>query len=305
MSPVLRIAAYVGLAVVGFTFGQRALDAYGQRMTQAERRFDTVDTIGAATSTAPGEAASGGLTNAALPATTNAPTPPGTNAATVSSAEIPGPAGTGSGAPSAARGTTPSQLGLYAALTLGAVLLLALMLGQDLSHWVAQRAHRELFNEEGEGVADPEYERAEQVWAQGDHLEAVRLFREYLSKRPRQIHVALRIAEIYENDLHNPLAAALEYEEILKHRLEAERWGWAAIHLCNLYYRLEQAPKADQVLRRIVREYGQTAAAKKARERLGLAEGDVPPAEEAEAAAAGDGDEAGFKLPPGFRPKRG
>ena len=55
--------------------------------------------------------------------------------------------------------------------------------------------------------------------------------REYLLKNPREQHVSLRIAEIYEKDLANPLAAALEYEEVLKQKLPAERWGWAAIHL--------------------------------------------------------------------------
>ena len=40
--------------------------------------------------------------------------------------------------------------------------------------------------------------------------------REYLNKHPREQYVALRIAEIYEENLNNPLAAALEYEEVLK-----------------------------------------------------------------------------------------
>ena len=59
--------------------------------------------------------------------------------------------------------------------------------------------------------------------------------RDYYNKNPREVHVALRIAEIYEKDLNNHLAAALEYEEVLKKKLPAERWGWAAIHLVNLY----------------------------------------------------------------------
>jgi len=74
----------------------------------------------------------------------------------------------------------------------------------------------------------------------------------------------LRIAEIYETNLGNYLAAALEYEEILKKKLPAERWGWAAIHLANLYSgKLNKTVEATKLLRRIVDEYGQTVAAKR------------------------------------------
>ena len=114
---------------------------------------------------------------------------------------------------------------------------------------------------------------AEHEWADGNHLEAIRLMRDYLKKYPREQHAALRIAEIYENDLHNYLAAALEYEEILTKKLPAERWGWSAIHLCNLYLKLDQQEKAVALLRRIDAEYGETAAAEKACQRLAMYDG--------------------------------
>ena len=121
-------------------------------------------------------------------------------------------------------------------------------------------------------MADPDYEAAEQVWADGNYLEAIQLMRDYLKKNPREQHAAIRIAEIYEKDLNNNLAAALEYEEILKQKLQPERWGWSAIHLCNLYFRMNQSDKAVALLRRIDAEYGETAAAGKARKRLELIE---------------------------------
>ena len=121
-------------------------------------------------------------------------------------------------------------------------------------------------------MTNPGYDEAEQVWADGDHLEAIRLMRDYLAKNPREQHVALRIAEIYEKDLKNALAAALEYEEVLTKKLPPERWAWAAIHLCNLYYKINKADKAFLLLKRIDAEYGQTAAAEKARKRLALIE---------------------------------
>ncbi len=117
-------------------------------------------------------------------------------------------------------------------------------------------------------------------------------------------------------------AAALEYEEVLKHKLPAERWGWAAIHLCNLYSKLNKAEQSVALLHRIVAEYGETAAAKKARKRLALFEtvGDTellgtdlpedpnaPAVETAKPSAKIDAkkkQEPESNLPPGFRPKK-
>lgn len=183
-----------------------------------------------------------------------------------------------------------SQLGLYAACFFGTVILLGLLVGHEASQYFGKRALKVLYNEEGAGVTPHEYEVAEQEWANGHHLDAIRLMRAYLEKNPREQHVALRIAEIYEKDLHNYLAAALEYEEVLKQKLSAERWGWAAIHLCNLYYRLEQPDKALALLRRIDGEYGETKAAEKARKRLALIEGGGAVAGKAEEDEEGEGE---------------
>ena len=99
------------------------------------------------------------------------------------------------------------HLGLWSGVFLLSLAALALLIAADVSHYFGNRALKVLYNDEGEGVANPEYETAEQVWANGDHLEAIRLMREYLNKHPREQFVALRIAEIYEKDLNNPLAA--------------------------------------------------------------------------------------------------
>jgi len=185
---------------------------------------------------------------------------------------------------------------------------LAVMIGYDVSRFLSNRVDAFIFNDNLEGVKDPEYEEAEHIWATGEHLEAVRLMREYLRRHPREQYVALRIAEIYETDLGNYLAAALEYEEILKKKLPTERWGWAAIHLANLYSgKLNKPEQATALLRRIVEDYGQTAAAKKARSRLGLPE----PVEEVESMEPEPEPETAPKqeepppsnLPKGFRPK--
>lgn len=183
----------------------------------------------------------------------------------------------------------------------------AFLFARDVSHVVAHKAERALFADDGAPV-DPEYEHAEELWKDGKYLESIQAMREYLHKHPREQYVSLRIAEIYEENLFNPLAAALEYEEVLKKNLPAERWGWAAIHLANIYSgKLNQPTKAIDLLHRIDSEYGRTVAANKARERLAQVDPNFVPAAAA-AVAPVTADEAEPKpasnLPPGFRPKQ-
>ena len=192
-------------------------------------------------------------------------------------------------------------------LAFGALVGLGLLVGRDVSAYLASRAENFVYNDNLVGVRDPQYDEAEEAWKRGQHLEAIQLMRDFLKKNPSEQYAALRIAEIYEKDLGNHLAAALEYEEVLKKRLPSERWGWAAIHLANLYSgKLNKPQPAEALLRRIIHEHGRTAAAKKARERLGLpepveappAEPPPPPPEEPQPEEPGA---PGPKLPPGFR----
>ncbi|WCJ59835.1 hypothetical protein NXS98_01570 [Fontisphaera persica] len=207
-----------------------------------------------------------------------------------------------------AAATARESMGTNGALCFFSIVALALLVARDFSRFFADRAVDFMYNDDGEGQKDQEYEQAEAVWRQGDYLEAIRLFRAYLEKHPREIHVALRIAEIYETNLGNYLAAALEYEEVLKKPIHPERWGLRAIHLCNLYHKLNQPAKATALLERIATEYSQTAAAKKAREKLGWPEPQPTPETPAEPApeepAPQPEEPKGPALPPGFRPKK-
>ena len=213
----------------------------------------------------------------------------------------------------------------YLVALVGALIGLGLLITHDVTQFVGNVAVDALLDVEGEGMRDPDYEKAEEAWAHGRHMDAIEMLRGFLKKNPRAQYAALRIAEIYEKDLNNPLAAALEHEEVLKQKLPAERWGWVAVHLCNLYSKLGQQDKAKELLQRIATEYPQTAAARKARSHLGLPEPEPEPA-----AGAGTADMAAApaeratppgkkqpapeppeppapppksSLPPGFRPK--
>jgi hypothetical protein len=196
---------------------------------------------------------------------------------------------------------------------------LGFLIARDFSSHVGHKFGELVFNEDLKGVYTPEYERAETEATAGNFLEAVRLMRIHYAAHPNEVYVLIRIAEIYEQNLHNHVAAALEYEEILKLPLPPERWGWAAIHLVNLYSgRLGRRDDAVALLQRIVSECGHTAAARKARARLGIPEPEPPPAPVRHDAAAEDEAPAGedetvetdpepelpSNLPSGFRVRK-
>lgn len=204
-----------------------------------------------------------------------------------------------------------SRMGLGIAGFLLGLLGLAGLVGWDLTQWFANRANRALGVEvDAPKGKSAEYEAAEAEWAKGNHLDAITMMREYLSGHPSEQYVALRIAEIYEKDLANYLAAALEYEEILSRNLPREKWGWTALRLSNLYSgRLNQPDKAVGILKRVMDEYPDTAAAKKARERMGVPEPIDEPVGEMEVnPVVPPGDAAGESsdptLPSGFRRKK-
>ena len=191
------------------------------------------------------------------------------------------------------------RMGVYGFGAVVCLIGLGLLLSRDATGWFAHQATDFLYNDNAVGVHNPDYDHAEEMALQGDYMEAIRLLREFLKANPREIYAQIRIAEIYENELKNYLAAALEYEEVLKHKFNADRWGWAAIHLTNLYSgKLDKPEAALTWLRKIAEDIPNTGPARKARERLGLPEPTDTPAEP-QPAAGGTGG-----LPPGFSPKK-
>jgi TolA-binding protein len=308
MTQQLKIAAYavlLGLAVwFGYNFvsNLRASNAPAQPV-EPTNQISAVDTNTEATNAVVTNQVA--VTNAAEVAATN-----GSNVATIApKRKQPTVA-----APPLTRAERTSRALAWGAGLFVVILCFGLLIAHDFSHFAANKFQKFIFDDDLEGIKDPEYEQAEKIWANGNFLEAIQLMRDYLKAHPREQYVAIRIAEIYEKDLGNYLAAALEYEEILKKKLPDQRWGWAAIHLANLYSgKLNRGHDAIAMLQRIVAEYGHTAAAKKARERL-TAEGiaipepvmaEEPMAEEAEPEQPPETPaEPPSNLPPGFRPKK-
>ncbi len=301
-----RIALYVTLAGLAYYSGRQFLAGFSHQMDRAAHRLERYESLETPRQPAAGTPAVEGLDQAEIG--TNQPAglqePGVTQSLAAGTAPPPtnGPARARASGPPAAAPEQGNRFSMvWGAVALAAILALGVLVGREIAGYLTHRVHREIYGEASEPVGDPEYDEAEQVWARGEHLEAVRLLREFLKKKPNKLHAAFRIAEIYEKDLKNPLAAALEYEAILAHRFEAERWGWAAIHLVNLYNRLGQSEKAEATLRRILAEQPHTAAAAKAREHLGEPLVSTPEAEEAPPPP----EDGRFHLPPGFRPKKG
>jgi tetratricopeptide (TPR) repeat protein len=138
----------------------------------------------------------------------------------------------------------------------------------DISRFYGERA-KQWFMQGGAPIhSAPEFEAAEKLRASGQPLDAIGVLREFLQTHPGETQVMSRIAEIYNYDLKNYLAAALEYEELLKHRLDPEQWGWAALHLAKLYGRLNEPDKSLALLEKLQKKYGKTVAARRAKKAL-------------------------------------
>src|SRR5262245_39566092 len=81
---------------------------------------------------------------------------------------------------------TNYHLGAWGAGLVLSFVGLGLLLANDLSYFFSGRAMKVLYNEEGEGIANPDYEKAEEEWAKGNFLDAIQLMRDYLKLNPRE-----------------------------------------------------------------------------------------------------------------------
>jgi hypothetical protein len=277
----LKIIAYIILSVCLIYFGKAFLTEYNRVTEQSAARGDAlnIDDIDAPDYTPPSHEEANPIedANVADPSGKTNSEPDSTATSDINDGELPDTEGqigannTNGDLTSTKTATTSSnRLGFYVGGFVFNLLALGLLAGFDLTRYSANHAVDALYNDDGGGIEDNDlYESAEHEWARGDFLEAVRILREYLAANPKQQHAAIRIAEIYEKDLKNPLAAALEYEEILTQKLTPDRWGWSAIHLANLYSGPMNKPeKAIDLLRELVAKYPETSAAEKASQRL-------------------------------------
>jgi tetratricopeptide (TPR) repeat protein len=165
-------------------------------------------------------------------------------------------------------GASRSRMMLYLGLCVLAAVVLGLACAYELSKFLKNNAERWIL--QGAAATGPvaEFEEAERLRASGRALDAIGVLREYLRTNPYQLRAMARIAEIYRYDLKNDLAAALEYEELLKHKLPDDQWAWAALHLAKLYGRRNELDKSLALLERLDADYGHTVAGRRAKKAL-------------------------------------
>lgn len=308
MKLVVRLAIYLVLLVLAGISFSKFRAAYQTGPTRVIESVEADRTPAAAPVVATGTETNAVVanpiaeTNSVASAETNAAPDAVTNASPA--AEIKPPS-----AAAAPKKADKSSSMVYLGGFLISIIGLGAMAAWDVAQMFGSRAGRSVMAEDYTEFKSPDYEKAEEEWAKGNHLDAIQLLRDYLKENPSEQHAAIRIAEIYEKDLGNFLAAALELEEVLNKKLPREKWGWTAIRLSNIYSgRLNQPNKALAVLDRIVRDYSDTAAARKARERLGIPEptpeavAEEPAVPEEEPASTPEPDPT--NLPKGFRKKK-
>ena len=156
----------------------------------------------------------------------------------------------------------------YLSLMLVSVIGLAIVGAYDLKELFSSRMERWRIEGATSTEPVPELEEAQRLRVAGEPLDAIRVLREYLQANPYELQVMSRIAEIYRYDLKNDLAAALEYEELLKHKVPDDQWAWAALHLAKLYGRLNEFEKSVGLLERLDTQYAHTIAGQRARKAL-------------------------------------
>lgn len=189
--------------------------------------------------------------------------------------------------------------GFFFVLSVIGVGILAAM---DLSAFFGQKAVDLLYNDDAPPLKSEMYEEGETLWNKGDYLGAIETFREYYKKHPREVHALRRIAEIYEGDLKNYVAAAMEYESILQLKLPSHRWAWTALHLHNLYVKhLDRKDDAIELLKQVVTDHPDTPGGEKAAQRLRSLGYEIEIVDESQTDEGPE--ESEDNLPKGFRPK--
>src|SRR6185437_12716104 len=81
---------------------------------------------------------------------------------------------------------TDYHLGVWGAGLVLSLVGQGLMVAHHDSDYFGGRTLKVMYNEEGGGIARPNYKNAKHEWARGNFLEANELFRDYLKEIPRE-----------------------------------------------------------------------------------------------------------------------
>ncbi len=268
MRSVLKVLLYAALLAACYWCGFSAYQDYSMLMMD-----DGTDLTRAA------KVRSGKGTNAPATTVEGEVVAPASNAPPVKPAGIaPAAAAPPEGVEEIATVRTNRRVGLHYMHLLGytlgfasALLVLGFVAAQDFGHLLKFRFGKEVSYVDARSARQANYEQAEQVALKGQHREAIRLLEAIIAKHPNHVHSILRVAELYDKELHDYQNAALHYENLLKQKIPPEQWGWVAIHLANIYSgKLSQPEAAIALVSRLATEYPETQAGAKALKRMAL-----------------------------------
>jgi len=169
-----------------------------------------------------------------------------------------------------AAGSTPDASRAYALFSVYLITsaVLGIFVAWDVTQFFGWQAERLFLGGGRLSRLTPAWWTSERLRKDGNADEAVRVLREMFVAHPRQWRLSVRIAEIYQHDLDNPLAAALEYEELLNRRLPRPARAWLMVRLAACYLLLRRSDESAAQLRNVIEEFPHTPAAEKAGRRL-------------------------------------
>lgn len=146
--------------------------------------------------------------------------------------------------------------------------VLAVFLAWDVAQFLGAQAGRLFWSGGRLPSLTPTWWRSERLRKEGNAAEAIRILRDAYSAHPRQWQLAMRIAEIYQHDLNNPLAAGLEYQSLLASRLPKNARAEILLRLAACHLLRHQTEDALACWQQVMSEFPDTAAARKAARRL-------------------------------------
>jgi len=110
--------------------------------------------------------------------------------------------------------------------------------------------------------------KADRLVKQGEPVKALEGLRDHLRKHPRAWFLTVRVADIYQNALHDPLSAVLEYEALLEHRLPRRVRAEVMVRLAACRLHLRDAEGSTGLLEKVIERFPRTPAARTAARRL-------------------------------------
>lgn len=169
-----------------------------------------------------------------------------------------------------AAGSTPDASRAYALFSAYLVVsaALAAFVAWDVSRFLGSQAGRLFLGGGRVASITPSWWKAERLCRNHRPIEAIEVLRAYLNTHPRHWCVAVRIAEIYQLQLNDSLAAALEYKQILKRRLPPSARAEIMVRLAACQLLLRDGDESAAMLRQVVEQFPRAAAAQKATRRL-------------------------------------